>query len=420
MGRRRCGLRRSVVCVSISPKASSDRKHERMETSPTAVQGSAGVDPAGLSQTRPTPIKRSRPKVKWIVLVLFLTSTLILLVIETYLRLHIPPSTFLINETYTERRHFVPVPDWQGSHYAEPFTVDKQGYRSMPQNGAENDPVVVFIGDSFVFGSGVKDDETIPMFFLTNLKQAGRRDRVINAAFPAYGPFNYRSRFEETIAKENKIDCAFIGLFAGNDFADVYEEQRHRKSLSIARELDIFLLNNIKTYRWLSDWSTQRVESQPAAIEGRLLRLREILRGESDFAKQCINDGLEELLVIQEIADAKHIKVFFFYVPIPQQVTRKANTDGLYLKDVWPADPALLENIPGKMFLDFCANHHMIGIDLSDAFRKSEIPITHFPEEPTNKTVLMPIGTAHLSPEGCRLVSDVLFDLAFRGRDRIQ
>lgn len=360
--------------------------------------------------------RRRTRKLKWILLSVLLSQTCVFLVVEWWLRHNIPPSTFLVNETYSERRHFVPVRDWRGSHYNVPFTIDTKGYRYMAHNGRDDAPVILFVGDSFVFGSGVNDDETIPARFYQSIQKAGRSERVINAGFPAYGPYNYLRRFQEVLEREKNVTCVFVGIFSGNDFADVYDEREQRESLSFGHRLSIFLANNVKSAGWVRNWWVQKRAVSDSEPNPRISRLREIIRGESPLARGCIEDGLAELLAIQQVAKARQIKTFYFYIPIPQQVTQEANRDGRYLKEIWPPDEKLLENIPGRMFLDFCAQHGMSGLDLSDAFRNAPVPITHFPGEDTNKPALMSMSTAHLSPEGCHYVAGVLFDWAFGGR----
>ena len=64
------------------------------------------------------------------------------------------------------------------------YTTDHNGYRQTgtTHNSAET---VLFFGDSFTYGMGVADHETMPSRFAAAI---GEKFRVINVAFPAFGP----------------------------------------------------------------------------------------------------------------------------------------------------------------------------------------------------------------------------------------
>ena len=83
------------------------------------------------------------------------------------------------------------VPD-ETSHYRLPqgrfsgngwtATVNAQGRRHVPASDYSSDCVVVFLGDSFTFGHGVNDDDTLP-----NLYAQDHDALVINAGMFGYG-----------------------------------------------------------------------------------------------------------------------------------------------------------------------------------------------------------------------------------------
>jgi hypothetical protein len=67
--------------------------------------------------------------------------------------------------------------------YDVTYTVDDHLLRKT--NSSESGPTIAFFGDSFVFGEGLPDGETLPQVF-SDLE--GRKLRVLNFAFSGYGP----------------------------------------------------------------------------------------------------------------------------------------------------------------------------------------------------------------------------------------
>lgn len=67
--------------------------------------------------------------------------------------------------------------------YDTTYTIDQSRLRKTLS--AEAGPTVAFFGDSFTFGEGLPDSETLPQIF-SDLEQ--RKLRVLNFGFPGYGP----------------------------------------------------------------------------------------------------------------------------------------------------------------------------------------------------------------------------------------
>jgi len=65
------------------------------------------------------------------------------------------------------------------------FEVNDQGYRG-PIPTPERRPQVAVVGDSFVFGVGVRDDQTLPAAIQATLDTTGETAGVINAGVPAF------------------------------------------------------------------------------------------------------------------------------------------------------------------------------------------------------------------------------------------
>ncbi|WP_244395985.1 SGNH/GDSL hydrolase family protein [Beijerinckia indica] len=67
--------------------------------------------------------------------------------------------------------------------YQVDYTIDDNLLRQT--RSASNGPAVVFFGDSFTFGEGVNDSDTLPQQFADLRHQ---QDRVLNLGFSGYGP----------------------------------------------------------------------------------------------------------------------------------------------------------------------------------------------------------------------------------------
>lgn len=79
------------------------------------------------------------------------------------------------------------VQKYQGDQlvYNQIYTITPQRIRETPQNTTAESCNVVFLGDSFTFGEGVSDHETMPYFFA---KEGNGKFNVYNFGFHGYGP----------------------------------------------------------------------------------------------------------------------------------------------------------------------------------------------------------------------------------------
>ncbi len=75
--------------------------------------------------------------------------------------------------------------------YDVDYTIDNQLLRRT-QSGP-GDPTVAFFGDSFTFGQGLPDSETLPQIYADI---TGRKVHVLNFGFPGYGPQQFLRAIE--------------------------------------------------------------------------------------------------------------------------------------------------------------------------------------------------------------------------------
>lgn len=92
----------------------------------------------------------------------------------------------------------------RGEHtiYDVTYTIGPEGHRVTPASRPDGD-TVLFLGDSFMFGDGLPDTETVPQLFAT---KTGARLRVINLGVSAYGPHQVLRQIEQGI-----VDRAVAG-----------------------------------------------------------------------------------------------------------------------------------------------------------------------------------------------------------------
>jgi len=90
--------------------------------------------------------------------------------------------------------------------YQVKYTIDDHGLRIAPPSvdtQRRKSNCLLFFGDSFTFGEGVKDDETMPYRVSEKTK---RRYQAYNFAFLGYGPHHMLAQLQEGLV-DAAIDC---------------------------------------------------------------------------------------------------------------------------------------------------------------------------------------------------------------------
>jgi len=76
---------------------------------------------------------------------------------------------------------------WRTREFVERDAINGDGFRDESTPATDGDTLVLAVGDSFTFGSGVQMRESYPKVLQRLLRDAGRSVRVINAGVPGYG-----------------------------------------------------------------------------------------------------------------------------------------------------------------------------------------------------------------------------------------
>jgi hypothetical protein len=112
------------------------------------------------------------------------------------------------------------------NEYDAVTTITDKGHR-LP--GVDGNPDVIFIGDSFTYGYGLKDDETFASIYCSQLHRT-----CVNLGIPGSGTLKQVERLEKFIGdwnwKPKHVKLFFFGMSgsfsAGNDFVDNYDRYK--------------------------------------------------------------------------------------------------------------------------------------------------------------------------------------------------
>lgn len=176
---------------------------------------------------------------EWLLRLVLLAGSLLfsLTVAEVAVRAFFPVSDGRDNVTLEGQ----PIKEWfePGSVYRQVTneydavtTITDKGHR-VP--GTDGNPEVIFIGDSFTYGYGLEDDETIPGVYC-----AHRGVACANLGIPGSGTARQVARLREFVDKyqwkPREVKLFFFGMSgsfsAGNDFVDNYNYGRRADALA--------------------------------------------------------------------------------------------------------------------------------------------------------------------------------------------
>lgn len=139
------------------------------------------------------------------------------------------------------------LPDGREAYHIT-YNTDAEGRRKIPNQGAARNKNLIFLGDSFTYGEGVEDEQTLPAQVAAGQNQF----RVSNYSFHGWGPGNILRRlslenFGQDLAKSPGGRAIYV-------FIDHH----------IAR-----VTGSLNVYRQVSDW-TQHLPYYSLDAEGHL------------------------------------------------------------------------------------------------------------------------------------------------------
>ena len=131
---------------------------------------------------------------------------------------------------------------------------------------------IVFVGDSFVFGNSVDDEDSVPTLLEGWLARRGDPREVFNFGRGGTGPPTYKLLLEDALASGIRAGTVVVGVFVGNDFypstlwGPVIELERKAGEPPTKRPPRSELLHFVKTRLA----SSPRVVSWALDLSGRL------------------------------------------------------------------------------------------------------------------------------------------------------
>lgn len=115
---------------------------------------------------------------------------------------------------------------------------------------------ILIAGDSFTFGVGARDDETIPAFMQRFLDPTGERIEVINAGIGSYSPLTHYLKFRDDLPKF-KLDLIVLML----DFSDLRDDWDMEKNLIYDQRGNMVGANPYYEYGRFQPWNYLRSKS---------------------------------------------------------------------------------------------------------------------------------------------------------------
>lgn len=84
------------------------------------------------------------------------------------------------------------------------YTSNKNGFRKTASSNENSDRCVLFFGDSFMFGCGLNDNETLPYYFG---QKSNHKYKIYNFAMPGYAPNQMLSAIENGVVDRVTSKC---------------------------------------------------------------------------------------------------------------------------------------------------------------------------------------------------------------------
>jgi hypothetical protein len=189
-------------------------------------------------------------------------------------------------------------PNGRGRHRKLPdFDVEYHTDKSKHRITSASDrlPKILFLGGSFTFGHGVKDNESYP----AALQQKWLHYKIINAAVNGWGTTQALLKLEEQLKLNNDIRLVVYGFITHH------------------------LQRNFLRKSWLEQLMVKRKRRNPYF---KLLNGELVFQGLADNKQHGMPDGAEldamELILtlkmlerMQNLCQARHISMLFLYLP---------------------------------------------------------------------------------------------------------
>ncbi|MEK6675430.1 MAG: hypothetical protein AABZ47_07220 [Planctomycetota bacterium] len=264
--------------------------------------------------------------------------------------------------------------------------TDADGFRASKQLYSRG-PIVLCLGDSFMFGHGVEHDQSVVGLLQSS---AETTTRYINASVPGYGPIQYKQVLEYLIGTGIRPRRLLIGTYVGNDFHDcAWQKDAQVKNGVLGNRGDLrsAIKMNSHLYRLLSKGYHHFVRGQDEAFQ--FQDAMEIAKNwEDGLLKKATSAYRENFQQIATICRDHSIELVVLGIPHRKAVeTRNA----MKTPD---RDPDLPMHHAEKIFADLSISF----VDLTGALAQHEAADVYLRHD------------GHLTPLGHRVIAEFLVE----------
>ncbi len=367
--------------------------------------------PAGGAPTTRRPRRRGR----WLPRVTALTMSLIvvLLAAELGLRLFKPqPTGFYAFDDFNQPDGTLR-PDASGILCGVPVTINADAERGaeFPHEKPPGGLRVCVIGDSIVFGLGVKDDERYPLAAGRILKSRhpNQRIEVIPFSQVTYGVSGYRTRLLPK-ALSYHPDILVIG-FALNDFEPPPIDSAaphvtppaptpHEGIIATTKTLTGKLLDHSHLVHWA------RKQAQILTATGMMNHVEQVrawgmecMYPETPNFKATWDYTVKQLDEIHDMCAAAGAQLVIVVTPFDNQLN--AERLAVYRERLPDLPDSCVNNIPQQKLAAYCNSRSLPFVDLTPAFKSNVDKV--FMRRLDNREDL-----CHPTPDGHRLIAEAL------------
>ena len=258
--------------------------------------------------------------------------------------------------------------------------TDEYGFRSNHINYHDtgSHEIIPVLGDSWVFGLGVKDFET----FLRILQNNSRNISYLNGGIPGSCLANQIDIIEKRVHELPHFDRVFFGFYLGNDLEDLLKydsssaiETKNKTHKGLLWTMNIWLNSSILRHSYLVQYTkagTIRLinrSSQDKIVSGGFLIMDKRNVKEIAQAKSRLHEQLERL---KKIEDRLGFRSFFFLLPSKFQIGDELRQEqcNYYNLDSQFIDP----EIPRRLVSDELKQFEFTFVDLTYCMRKLRNP----------------------------------------------
>jgi hypothetical protein len=294
------------------------------------------------------------------------------------------------------------------------LSINSEGRRDREPDPDDTRPTVLGLGDSFAFGWGVEQHETL---FARLGSQQSSDTGWINAAVPGTGPHDHWRRLPALISQANPR-LVVLAFYVGNDFADVQLGGASRYEIvdgmlttrepneSFARKLRKALVRQSRLLQALRAWlfslesGTTAETASPQWDRWKREFASVHLSSPPSATRFAIRDTLDYLGQMQRYCRDRHIEFLLIVIPPSFQV-RPDGYDELK-RALSLTDEEIELDRPQRLLLEWARNSECPIVDLLPAFREhyardSDQPLYHYPD-------------SHWNANGHRLAADAVLD----------